>query len=561
MFDSLSQLLSKITQITQIKIFTYILVLLILLLIVGCASVGRDEITPTIAPTVEPTDPPTSEPTTTPTATPAPEIIEPTATEQSTVNSQQPTESEFSLIRSVPYGANVFENGLITGEKEIVGQLFGSAPLYEINITLSDDLQSISGQQVVHYTNQEGVELGEVVFRLYPNIADGATVVSNLQVDGIGVVPSYELENSVMRVPFATPLQPNKAVLISMDFEVTIPIEEGGNYASFILDDEILALAHFYPILSVYDDEGWNLEIPSSSGDSVYSDVGFYVVQITAPEAVTVVASGYMQSDAAPFGCQCRVAIHIAGPVRDFYIVASERFEHLQAQVGETTLNAYAPPEFTEANQRLLDEAVASLELFNERFGVYPYTEFDIASTTTLALGIEYPGVIAMTMRLYDPVDGFPAVVGTSTMAHEVAHQWFYALVGNDQLDEPWLDEALAQYATWVYFRETQGAGGDQGFRDSLVGRWSRVESAEIPIGQPVASFTGSEYGAIVYGRGPLFVDELAQIMGQETFDAFLRDYAAQHRYGIATTDSFKTLAEQHCGCDLTEQFERNVYP
>ncbi|HXV41459.1 MAG TPA: hypothetical protein VEC96_00220, partial [Anaerolineae bacterium] len=65
---------------------------------------------------------------------------------------------------------------------------------------------------------------------------------------------------------------------------------------------------------------------------------------------------------------------------------------------------------------------------------------------------------------------------------------------------------------------------------------------------------------AIVYGRGPLFVEELAETMGQETFAAFLADYYQTLRYGIATGADFKQLAEQHCACDLTPLFEAWVW-
>jgi aminopeptidase N len=76
-----------------------------------------------------------------------------------------------------------------------------------------------------------------------------------------------------------------------------------------------------------------------------------------------------------------------------------------------------------------------------------------------------------------------------------------------------------------------------------------------------VASYDDSSYGAIVYGRGPLFVELLAQTMGQENFDAFLHDYYQTFKWGIATGDDFKRLAEQHCACDLTPLFQEWVYP
>ena len=83
---------------------------------------------------------------------------------------------------------------------------------------------------------------------------------------------------------------------------------------------------------------------------------------------------------------------------------------------------------------------------------------------------------------------------------------------------------------------------------------------AEIPIGLTADAYAGNEYGPIVYGRGPIFVTALAEEMGQETFDTFLRDYYTSNQWGIATGDVFRQLAEQHCQCDLTTLFEEWVY-
>ena len=79
-------------------------------------------------------------------------------------------------------------------------------------------------------------------------------------------------------------------------------------------------------------------------------------------------------------------------------------------------------------------------------------------------------------------------------------------------------------------------------------------------IGLPVKMYGGREYGAIVYGRGPLFIEALADEMGQRTFDEFMRDYSETLKWGISTGDTFRQLAEQHCQCDLTVLFEEWVY-
>jgi aminopeptidase N len=147
------------------------------------------------------------------------------------------------------------------------------------------------------------------------------------------------------------------------------------------------------------------------------------------------------------------------------------------------------------------------------------------------------------------------------TVAHEVGHQWFYNLVGDDQLDDPWLDEALTQFATLQYYADEYGPGGEQGFRASLEARWDNVGRADIPIGLPVAEYSEQEYGAIVYGRGPLFFVALREEMGIEAFDAFLKEYTETLSWDIATPEFLQSLAEEHCSCDLDPIFNDWVYP
>jgi aminopeptidase N len=204
-----------------------------------------------------------------------------------------------------------------------------------------------------------------------------------------------------------------------------------------------------------------------------------------------------------------------------------------------------------------LQYAAQALRVFSDRYGPYPYTELDLVSTPTLALGIEYPGMIAITQDIIAPGD----VYFESTVAHEVAHQWFYGLVGNDQLDDPWLDEALAQWATLQYFTDEHGPGAAAGFRASLTGRWERTAGELIPIGLPVAAYSGGEYGSIVYGRGPLFFEALRDSMGAGAFDSFLRAYVEANAWGVATPEGLKALAEAECACNLTGLFEEWVYP
>ncbi|HKY53490.1 MAG TPA: M1 family aminopeptidase, partial [Anaerolineales bacterium] len=244
----------------------------------------------------------------------------------------------------------------------------------------------------------------------------------------------------------------------------------------------------------------------------------------------------------------------------DFYLSASPKYKEISQTFGEVTIRSYAPKEFQDGAQLGMEVASRAIEDFSARYARYPYTEFEIVSTPTFALGIEYPGLVAINTELYDASGGYrgspTSIEMEATVAHEVGHQWFYNLVGDDQLDDPWLDESLTQFATLQYYMDGHGMISADSFRSSLERRWERVEMADIPIGLPVADYQGREYSAIVYGRGPLFFVELKDVMDTEAFDEFLRDYTETFSWNIATSESLQSLAEEHCACDLDSMFE-----
>ena len=489
-----------------------------------------------------------------PTATPVPPTAASVPTPISTLVAPHPFDTAWD-------DRALFREGLIDAEQEVLDRLPG-ASVYHIDLQIPDDLLLLEGHERVRYTNQEDEPLDEVTFRLFPNIAGGAATVSEVKIDGQAVEPVHEFRDSALRVPLPTALQPGERVIIQMDFAVQVPREMAGNYGLFGTFDGVLVLDEFYPVIPVYDDEGWNVEVPPPNGDVTYFDASFYLVRVTAPVNLTVVASGIVVGSEREAGSQ--ILTFAAGPARDFYLAASENYTVISEMVGETTVNSYAFPERADGAELALQFAADALRSFNARFGVYPYTELDIVSTPMQALGMEYPGMVAIALNLYDPdaeVWGVPApVMMEGTVAHEVAHQWFYNAVGNDQVDEPWLDEAIVQYLTGLYYADTYGEDAARSYRTSWYERWDRADRADLPIGMPTGAYVDKEYGAIVYGRGPLFVAALAEKMGQEAFDEFLRDYYESHKWGIGTSETFRRLAEHHCQCDLTALFEEWVY-
>jgi hypothetical protein len=459
----------------------------------------------------------------------------------------------------------IFRPGLVASAQGVLDELPG-ATVYHIHAEIAEDLSSLVGHEDVLYTNREVCALSEIYFRLYPNAASGGIEVSSLTVDGNGVVGFYEQGGLDLRVPLPSPLVPGAAVEIGMDFAVTVPRAPTQRYGLFSSSSGVLSLDEAFPSIPVYDAAGWHLDPVLPYGDVAVYDASFYVVRVSAPQGVALVGTGVEVARDAAESLQVRT--FAAGPARNFYLAAADGLVTVEKVVGETTIRSVAFPDDFPAAERVLSLAEAALRSFSERFCPYPYTELDVVANPILPGGnaMEYPGAIVLSRPLYDP----RAVIWGSVPApaalewdvvHEIAHQWFFNLVGNDQVNEPWLDEAVAQYAVGLYYEDAYGSQGTRTARDWWFGNWSRVGQEETPIGLPVAAYEASAYSPIVYGRGPFFLADLEDTFSQAAFAAFLEDYVLTFAWDIATTAAFRALAEEHCGRDLGPRFETWVYP
>ena len=519
------------------KTLPFLLILVIALVIAGCSASKAPPATATIEQPIIVTELPEATPETTPTATPAADLPDP-------------------ALFDIPWDdRGIFEAGLIPSQRDALKELPG-AGVYHIDFTVDDTLTDVVGKLEVRYTNTEDVALDEVIFRLFPNILGGEMTVDNVTINGDAAQTRLTDRDSTLHVALPAPMQPGDQVVIAMDYEVVVPVTPGSNYAILAYMENVLALAHAYPMIPAYDDQiGWYTEVPPNYGDVTYSDSAYYLVRATLPSDQVVQASGF-QFDSQENDGQTTTT-WVAGPMRDFYLVSSNNYQAVETKVGDTVVRSYAPAKLKEESKLALQFAVDALEVFNKFYGVYPFTEMDVAGTPTLAGGVEYPGIVVIALTLYDPNHPFFEVA----TAHEVGHQWFYSVVGNDQVHHPWLDESLTQYNTMLYFKEVHGQKGYEEERSDQESRWEYIDYADIPLDLPVKDYNEAEYSGIIYGRGGLFFDDLRKKIGDEAFETFQKNYYDTYKWGIATTDGLKQVAEDACGCDLTSMFEEWVYP
>jgi hypothetical protein len=424
------------------------------------------------------------------------------------------------------------------------------APHYLIQaMVIPDDPPIIVGVERVRYTNQASVALEEIYFRLYPNLPayGGSLDVHRVIVDNQLVTPTLEVQDSALRIPLSQPLQPGDVADITLWFQAMLPtfVQAGsagaGLYGYY---QGVYDLAAFYPIVAVYNHNGWNLDVIPGFGDSTFTDTAFYNVELTMPAEQEVVASG-ATLERRDNGDGTHTWHMVAGPVRVFYAAASARYEFITQEVDGTLVHSYYLNGGISGAQTAMSYATRSLQVFNELFGEYPYTELNVIPMPTTAFGMEYPGVIAIAQSFYGEGGGAYALAVT----HEVAHQWWYNLVGNDQPNDPWLDESLANYAVYLYFEAINWPEmRDSVMNNVFIYRYRAAQNLGIdrPVAGPVDSFDQSNYINIVYSKGPLFFHEVRKRIGDAAFFAALADYAETHRYGIAYPWDLVSAFQRH---------------
>ena len=162
--------------------------------------------------------------------------------------------------------------------------------------------------------------------------------------------------------------------------------------------------------------------------------------------------------------------------------------------------------------------AIGDLESF---LGPFPYRTLTVALLPDFGGGIEYPSMI------------LEASPSREVLVHEVAHMWFYGMVGNSQFRDPWLDEGFASWAEAVV---DPGSG--------LVNE----AALTLPeaVGAPMDEFpSDGAYYRTVYDKGGAALLAAERAAGDGAFDAAIRCYVDATAWSIATpTDVYQALSD-----------------
>ena len=398
-------------------------------------------------------------------------------------------------------------------------------PRYTAHLTVEPGRRLVTGDVTVRFVPDADTD--RLVFRLWPNAprigrAGGRLDVAASHLRGQPVAGRYETGGAVAGKPGTIWVLPGafpagQPVDARVEFRLTVPGAINDRVATA---GRAVRLGSVIPVLSWIRGDGWHTRPATNlNAEAAASEVADWDVTVTAPAGYTTLATG---EETSPGRFEARA-------VRDWAAtVAPMRLGQAAAQGGRTTVvvgvaeGAGGDPNALAArNARALDELAA-------RFGEYPYPRLTIGVTSGLTGGIEFPTHIFLGSG-----------VATFHLVHEVAHQWFYALIGNDQYRDPWLDEGLAKYGEarvegqLAYHRGRALPAAGRGRLGESMAYWGGVGGSGYYVSVYIGGLQAlAKYGDRIGGYGPL--------------DCALRRYVKDRAYSVARpSDLLASLAVQ----------------
>jgi hypothetical protein len=205
-----------------------------------------------------------------------------------------------------------------------------------------------------------------------------------------------------------------------------------------------------------------------------------------------------------------------------------------------------------------------TLEHFSAGYGPYPYRQLTVADANLAAGGgMEYPNIVVISSADVPGTRMLEMVV-----EHEIGHQWFYGMLGSNEMAEAWLDEGINSFAEMRYFEENYGPTGNMskypGWLSSLPAFDDRYYQKFIyyvtatnnllkPVLTPAFEFVDepAAYAGVEYQEAARIVDMLRRLVGDSVFDRVMQTYYQRFRFHHPTSRDFIAVAEEVSGQGL----------
>ncbi len=440
-----------------------------------------------------------------------------------------------------------------------------TATHYEIDTSLDYDHGTFHGQVTVEVRNESNSPASELFFRLFANDAStyGSAFihVDEVSVQSASLPLSLYVNNTVLMVPLSEPLQPEESIAVTLTFDgqtSTWPEDSPGGsdetgYGLLTKSGSAMTLTAFYPILAMHTDGAWALNPGTGFGDLLSAEAADYDVRLTLKAGPIPVTTGALvstltEADAATY-------VYEAQRVRDFSaVLVDPAYIALEVQGADTTVHAWFTADHETAGFDADILGVDAANLYGQIVAPCPFMDVQFVEVPLrYAAGVEFSGLILVGAQYAArPDDPFFTII----ICHEMAHQWFYAGVGNDASEHPWLDEGFATYLSYEFLDSHVGSAA----AEAELGAWrASYETAQeawpaLSVDSPTYAFPDSStYSAFVYSGGATLLSALRTALGDDAFYRAIRAYYGAFLHRIATPDDVFRAFEDACDCSLDD--------
>ncbi|MDQ1710662.1 MAG: hypothetical protein QOE45_112 [Frankiaceae bacterium] len=392
-------------------------------------------------------------------------------------------------------------------------------PVVALSFVVADSKASVRGTERV--TFRPDLPVDRLVFRLWANEpaarrGGGHTEVTALSVDGTASAFAVSGDRTTVTVRLGGTRPARSRIVVDLAFALTLP---GGVNERLGHSGRVAWFGSGFPLLAWERGRGWATEPPTSAFAEAATSESFQLdLSVDTAPGDTVLGTG------VPISTTGRIRHRTADAVRDV-VVAVGPFHVARGRAGATPVAVGVAPGLSDSAERLLPMHVDAIAAHAARYGPFPYASLDVAVLPDIEGGIEFPGGILLGHNQDKD----------ATLVHEVAHQWFYGLVGDDQGRDPWLDEAFATYAEAL----VRGTGG-------TYASLSVPASGRRRVGAPMAYWEPrtSVYYRSVYVQGAAALLRARRTVGATAWDRAIRCYVATNAHRIATpADLARALA------------------
>ena len=384
-------------------------------------------------------------------------------------------------------------------------------PVVSLAFAVADDKATATGTERVTFTPDLPVD--RLVFRLWANAPvprrfGGSTSVTRVTVESAPATFSTSRDGTTLTIPLGRTVPAGTALGVELDFTLRLPSganERMGHRGG------VAWFGSGFPLLAWQRGRGWATEPATAAFAESTTSETFRLAELTVDTAPgdVVLGPGVVTSTRG------RVRTMAADAVRDL-MVAVGPFRTAKASYAGVPIEVGVAPGLGDSPSRLASLHVTAMRGLAARFGPFPYRSLSVAVVPDLKGGVEFPGAILLgTGQDRD-----------ATLVHEVAHEWFYALVGNNQGRDPWLDEAFATYAEAL----VRGTGGKYLATDVPASGRNRV-------GAPMTYWESrtAAYYRSVYVQGAAMLLRARSAAGAAAWDRAMRCYVAASAHRVVT--------------------------